>query len=64
MDSKQDLVHPKKILISYLESYSIAFQLKEAFELLGIKTELFIIFKIIFQRIRNIFQQQFKSFIF
>jgi len=42
MDSKQDLVHPKKILISYLESYSIAFQLKEAFELLGINTELFI----------------------
>ena len=42
MDLKKDIGYPKRILISYLESYSIAFQLKEAFELQGIKTELFI----------------------
>ena len=42
MDSKSEIAYPKRILISYLESYCIAFQLKEAFESLGIETELFI----------------------
>ncbi len=42
MDLQSDTAYPKKILISYLESYGIAFKLKEAFESLGIETELLI----------------------
>lgn len=42
MDCKQNIAYPKRVLISYLESYSIAYQLQESFEKLGIETELII----------------------